>query len=248
MAMTDEELLLQMNILASKTDSKTNPNMVFKSSGMLNKALDPAYFTSNNTKIVNAINLLASNIFDANTKVTDLGNKINSILLDTSGDANKVIWEELQALMGKPTIIEGLKNILEGGNQQQLLGLSVDDIGKILSVAKDEDGNVIVKAIEIAAGGGSGEIPTAIEIGYTNSEHPEITNVEDALNYLFTNQGSSSGTIDSITWDKIINPPAIPNALELTNEALILKNDLEDMSSVPLASDADMNNIIDKLK
>ena len=97
MAMTSEELLLQMNILASKTDSTTNPNMVFKSSGLLNKALDPAYFTSNNTKIVNAINMLAGNIFDADSKVTDLGNKINNILLDTGYYYNQVLWTELQA-------------------------------------------------------------------------------------------------------------------------------------------------------
>ena len=247
MAMSSEELLLQMNILASKTDSTTNPNMVFKSSGLLNKALDPAYFTSNNTKIVNAINLLAAQIAVADSKVTDLGNKVNSVLLDTSMESNQLLWEELQALMGKPTIIEGLKNILEGGNQQQLLGISVDDIGKVLSVAQDEDGNVIVQAIEMAAGGGSGEVPTAIEIGYTNTEHPEISNVENALDYLFTNQGSSSGVVESIEWEKIMNPPAIPNALELTNEALILKDEVGEMSSVPLASDADMNNIIDTL-
>ena len=247
MAMTSEELLLQMNILASKTDSTTNPNMVFKTSGVLNKALDPAYFTSNNTKIVNAINLLAGNIFDANTKVDDINNKVNAILLDTGNSINQATWEELQALMGKPTIIEGLKKILEGGNQQQLLGISVDDIGKVLSVAQDEEGNVIVRAIEMAAGGGSGEVPTAIEIGYTNAEHPEISNVENALDYLFTNQGSSSGVVESIEWEKIMNPPAIPNALELTNEALILKDEIGEMSSVPLASDADMNNIIDAL-
>ena len=247
MAMTDEELLLQMNILASKTDSTTNPNMVFKSSGLLNKALDPAYFTSNNTKIVNAINMLAAKMNDTIVSVNDINNKVNNILLDTTDYKNQAIWEELQVLMGKPTIIEGLKNILEGGNQQQLLGISVDDIGKVLSVAQDEDGNVIVRAIEMAAGGGSGEVPTAIEIGYTNAEHPEISNVENALDYLFANQGSSSGTVESIEWEKIMNPPAIPNALELTNEALILKDEIGEMSSVPLASDADMNNIIDTL-
>lgn len=247
MAMTDEELLLQMNILASKTDSTTNPNMVFKKTALLNKALDPAYFTGNNTKIVNAINLLAGQISTTADSVVGLNNKVNSVLLDTSGDINKQIWEELQALMGKPTIIEGLKAILEGGNQQRILGITAEDVGKILSVAQDEDGNVIVKAIELAAGGGSGEVPTAIEIGYTNDDHPEITNVESALDYLFTNQGSSGGTIDSITWDKITNPPSIPNAIELTDNSLVLKDEHGEMSSVPLMSNEDINTIVNSL-
>ena len=247
MAMTDEELLLQMNILTSKTDSTTNPNMVFKKSTILNKALDPTYFTGNDTKIVNAINMLASKINDTNVSVVDLNNKVNSVLLDTTNTINQAIWKELQALMGKPTIIEGLKAILEGGNQQRILGITAEDVGKILSVAQDEDGNVIVKAIELAAGGGSGEVPTAIEIGYTNNEHPEITNVESALDYLFTNQGSSSGTIDSITWDKITNPPSIPNALELTDNSLVLKDEYGEMSSVPLMSNEDINTIVNSL-
>ena len=245
MAMTDEELLLQMNILATKTN--TNPNMVYKNSSLLNKALDPAYFTNNDTKIVNAINMLASKMDVNITTVNDLNDKVNSVLLDTTNTINQAIWEELQALMGKPTIIEGLKNILEGGNQQQLLGITAEDVGKILSVAQDEDGNVIVKAIELAAGGGSGEVPTAIEIGYTNDDHPEITNVESALDYLFTNQGSSSGTIDSITWDKITNPPSIPNALELTDNSLVLKDEYGEMSSVPLMSNEDINTIVNSL-
>ena len=245
MAMTDEELLLQMNILATKTN--TNPNMVYKNSSLLNKALDPAYFTNNDTKIVNAINMLASKINDANVSVVDLNNKVNSVLLDTTGDANKQIWAELQALMGKPTIIEGLKAILEGGNQQRILGITAEDVGKILSVAEDEDGNGIVKAIELAASGGTGEVPTAIEIGYTNVEHPEITNVESALDYLFTNQGSSGGTIDSITWDKITHPPSIPNAIELTDNSLVLKDEHGEMSSVPLMSNEDINTIVNSL-
>lgn len=247
MAMTDEELLLQMNILASKTDSTTNPNMVFKKVSSLNKALDPTYFTGNNTKIVNAINMLASKTNDTNKSVVDLNNKVNNILLDTTGDANKQTWAELQALMGKPTIIEGLKNILEGGNQQRILGISAEDVGKILSVAQDENGNVIVKAIKIASGDGSGGAPTAVDIGYNNVDHPDITNVESALNYLFTNQGSSGGTIDSITWDKITNPPSIPNAIELTSNSLVLKDESGEMSSVPLMSIEDVNSIVSDL-
>ena len=66
MAMSDEELLLQMNILASKTED--NPNMVFKANKTLNKGLNPDYFTGQDTKIVNAINMLA----ETTVKVTEV--------------------------------------------------------------------------------------------------------------------------------------------------------------------------------
>ena len=115
MAMSDEELLLQMNILASKTED--NPNMVYKANATLNKGLNPEYFTGNNTKIVNAINHLA----ETSVKISDLSeavaDKVNELLLDTSSDANKAIWDNVKELMEMDTIIEGIQRILEGKQQ-----------------------------------------------------------------------------------------------------------------------------------
>mgnify|MGYP003296124153 CR=1 FL=1 len=48
MALTTEELLLQMQILTEKTDESTNPNMIYKKSKALNKGLNPEYYSGNN--------------------------------------------------------------------------------------------------------------------------------------------------------------------------------------------------------
>lgn len=235
MAMTDEELLLQMNILASKTED--NPNMVYKSNKTLNKGLNPAFFTGNDTKIVNAINLLA----ETSVKISDLSDavaaKVNELLLDTSSDANRVIWDNVKELMEMDTIIEGIQRILEGKQQDKILGITPDDIGKILTVAQAEDGEMMVKAID--------NILNSSQLEYTHEEHPEVTTVEGALDKLFELQGNA--VIDEITWDKIINKPQIPTGLELTNDSLVMMGDEGEMSSVPLMNDEDVNMLISDL-
>lgn len=246
MAMTDEELLQQMNILTSKTGS--NPLMVYKPLASLNKGLDPSLFTGSDTKIVNAINILAKKVNDTIVKSDDTLNKVNEVLMDTADYTKNQIWEELKTLMGKDTIIEGLKNILDGNVQQQVLGITADDIGKVLSVVQDENGNLKTQAIDISnlGGGGIVEEIAANKVTYTNENKEEITTVEGALDYLFTNMNSGS-VIDSITWDKIQNPPEIAKGIELSSDALILKSESGEMSSVPLVSDEDVNGIVDTL-
>ena len=69
MAMTDEELLLQMNILTTATEN--NENMKYRANAALNKGLNPEFFTGNNTKIVNAINKLASEVNALETAVVE---------------------------------------------------------------------------------------------------------------------------------------------------------------------------------
>ena len=93
MAMTDEELMLQMNILASKISD--NPNMPIKSNAMLNKGLNPEFFSGNYTKVVNALNQLAVNADIANTNANLVADKVNELLLDTSNFENQAIWEQL---------------------------------------------------------------------------------------------------------------------------------------------------------
>ena len=234
MAMSDEELLLQMNILASKTED--NPNMMYKANASLNKGLNPEYFTGNNTKIVNAINHLA----ETSVKISDLSeavaDKVNEILLDTSSDANKAIWDNVKELMEMDTIIEGIQRILEGKQQDKVLGITPNDIGKILSVAQAEDGEMMVKAID--------NIINAGQMEYTHEEHPEVQTVEGALDKIFEMQGQS---ITEINWDMIMNKPEIPTGLELTNESLVMKSDNGEMSEVPLMTDEDVNNLLSGL-
>lgn len=239
MALTVEELVLQMSILSDKTDSATNPNMVYKSATALNKALDPSIFTGNNTKIVNAINMVAKKTNNLDTTITGLLDKFNPIILDTNISTNQAIWEATQGLMAKDTIIEGIKHILEGNRQEQILGLKAEDIGKVLSIARDEHGNLITKAIDMIAGGGP---VNALNVEYSNESKPEFTNVSDALDYILANQ-----TEVNVDWDSILHKPMIPNGLVMTEEALVMREDEKDISQVPLTSPEDINNIIGSL-
>ena len=173
MAMTDEELMLQMNILVSKISD--NPNMPYKASTTLNKGLNPEFFSGNYTKVVNALNKLAAEAKEVNANAAKVANKVNEILLDTSNTENQAIWEQLKVSMGQPTIIQGLLDLYEGKSANKLLGLedlNVEDAaGKVLSIDKDEDGNLIFKAVSHVA-----EVPEvkATDIAYVNNFNDEI--------------------------------------------------------------------------
>lgn len=234
MAMSDEELLLQMNILASKTED--NPNMVFKANKTLNKGLNPDYFTGQDTKIVNAINMLAETTVKVTEVAALVADKVNEILLDTSIDENRVLWDKVKELMEMDTVIEGLHRILEGKQQDKILGITPDDIGKILSVAQAEDGEMMVKAID--------NILNAGQMEYTHEEYPEVQTVEGALDKLFEMQSQS---LTEINWDMIMNKPEIPTGLELTDESLVMMSDNGEMSEVPLMTDEDVSNLLSEL-
>lgn len=234
MAMSEEDLKRQLDILTTRTSD--NPDMVYKANAALNKGLNPDYFTGNNTKIVNAINWLAENNVQTSELSEVVANKVNELLLDTSSDANKVIWDNVKELMEMDTIIEGIQRILEGKQQDKILGITPDDIGKILSIAQAEDGEMMVKAID--------NILNAGQMEYTHEEHPEISTVEGALDKLFGMQGQG---INEVTWDMIMNKPEVPTGLELTNESLVMKSEHGEMSEVPLMSDEDVNMLINDL-
>ena len=234
MAMSEEELKRQLDILTTKTSE--NPDMVYRANASLNKGLNPDYFTGNNTKIVNAINWLAENNVQTSQLAEIVANKVNEILLDTSIDANNDIWKNVKELMEMDTIIEGIQRILEGKQQDKVLGITPDDIGKILSVAQAEDGEMMVKAID--------NILSPAQMEYTHEDHPEVQTVEGALDKLFEMQSQS---LTEINWDMIMNKPEIPTGLELTNESLVMMSDNGEMSEVPLMTDEDVSNLLSEL-
>ena len=174
MALSEDVLKLQLDILASKTSD--NPDMVFKKNATLNKGLNPDYFSGQHTKIVNALNQLADGSNKANIAVTSFMDKMNNILLDTSNEDNSRIFENLQDLMGAPTIIEGLVNVLEGKTQEQILGLKQEDVGKFLTVGQTDDNKLVLNTIDL--------ILNAESIEYTNESLPEVHNVKEALDYV----------------------------------------------------------------
>lgn len=251
MALTAEQLVLQMDILASKTDEATNPNMAFKSNATLNKGLNPAYFSGNYTKIVNALNKLAATDETVTKLAQDTASLMNSILLDTTTPTNAETWNTVKSLMGKDTIIEGIQEILTGNRQQQILNISSDDIGKVLAIAKNEKGEIITKAVEIA---GIGEAIKAEDIVYHNPDRPEFSNVSDALTYILNNEGNNSGggnggndIIASLDWENITNKPKIPTKLVMTETQLCMQTEEENLSAVELLTDSDIDLIFANL-
>lgn len=258
MALSEEELKLQLDILATRTDQ--NPDMSFKTNATLNKGLNPDYFSGQNTKIVNAINSLALSSAQTNESVKNIADKVNEILLDTSIDANAVIWGNTKDLMGTETIIEGIEKILQGQQVDKILDLDVADKGKVLSVDIDENGKAILKAIDMIASGSS--TVEAIDIAYTNSKVPTVKNVKTALDNIFTqlangNTGGGDGElgggviVGEITWDMIDDKPNIGSKLSMTavqGRLTLLDENNTVISNVPLTTDSDIEEIIDSFK
>ena len=167
------------------------------------------------------------------------------VILDSEKtmEQNKAIWENVQQLSGANNIVESLQNILTGKNQDEILDITEDDIGKILSVGQNENGEVIAKAIDAVLL--SKEIDVK-EVEYTNENQPELKTLADALDYLVDNCRPEIEV--DLTWDQILGKPeVIADGLMLTDEALILKDGEEDISSVDLMTDEDLNNILGSL-
>lgn len=247
MAMTDEQLMLQLEILTSKTDQ--NPNMVYKANAALNKALNPSYFSGNATKIVNAINDLAVKTDQSIVTSKAVAQKVNDILLDVDTTDNAVIWENVKGLMGKETIIEGIEEILKGNLVDNVLGISSADYGKVLSVDVNNEGRAIVSAVNV------GDMINAFSIGYMNYSYPSLSNVSDALDYILDNMesgggydgGLGGGVIGGqISWDMILGKPFVPDNLSIEDGKLQLREGYRTMSEIPLATDEDIEAILNE--
>lgn len=196
MALSKEELLLQMELLTSKIED--NPDMVYKKNAILNKGLNPAHFEGQYTKIVNALNKLADDATKSSKSISDFMDKTNNLMLDISNEDNRRTFEHVQQLMGAPTIIEGLQNILEGNTQEQVLDLKEDDFGKFLTVGKSKDNKLVVEAIDL--------ILVAKDINYTNESVPEVSNVKEVLDYIVEEVQSP------VQWDEIENVPMMEDS------------------------------------
>ena len=174
-------------------------------------------------------------------KIDETTNKLKNVIDNILGDSvgeHKEIWENVQQLMERPTIIQGIQCILEGKQVDKILGINENDKGKLLSVAEDEDsGELIIKCIE--------GLFKAVQVEYTHEDHADIKNVGDALDKLFEMQEND---IDEVTWEMIANKPEIASSMELTDDSLVLKNYEDDvLSEVDLATDADIDDIISGL-
>lgn len=113
MALTDEQKVLQADILTEKTDSSTNPNMTYSTSTAKNKALNPNYFSGNDTKVVNAINATFKQAEKAIVTVDNFSSKVNEVLLDVGSTNGLAKLEQLRTDMGQQTLVEGLIDLYE---------------------------------------------------------------------------------------------------------------------------------------
>ena len=222
MALSEEAIIQQINVLTTKTSE--NADMTFKPIPAINKGLDPDYFTGNDTKIVNAINKIAAEVNMLNNAVIDMIDKVNGIILDTHGTENNEIWEKTKELMGEETLIEGIKAILEGKKQQEILQLHPADNEKILSVKVNQDGVPEVKPVSIES--------LTVEVGaydvaYLNRDMKGVTSIGEAVDMICENNATNIG----IDGEKLI----------LTNT----KN--EELASVPITNDSDIDNMIASL-
>ena len=238
MALTDEQILQQINVLTKKTSE--NPDMTYRSNASLNKGLNPEYFTNNSTKIVNAINDLAAANDITKTLANNVSDKVNSILLDTSSYDNALIWDETKALMGKDTIIEGINAILKGDFQNKILNFTIDDAGKVLTVGMDDEGKPTTVAQTIES------IISVENLQYSNNKETSITNVKDALDYLF--ETSNSTVVNEIDWNAIKNVPDLGSKLALNDSKLCLTDENgKVISEVEIITNEDIENIMNNM-
>lgn len=245
MALTDEQLAIQLQVLTEKTSS--NASMTYTKSARTNKALNPDKFSNYNSKIVNAINLLYDDSVITQADAATSTQILNDVLGSTAVPENKSEWNSVIEILhgispSYKNMINASKAILTGEAISQILQISSADKGKLLSVDLDEENNVIIKTVTAGTGSG-GDITTldASNVTYTNTNVASLTNVKEAIDYMLNNN------VSEINWENIKNKPNFVDGLELTDNALLLKSGENSVSTVELISDNDITEIISGL-
>lgn len=243
MALTDEQVLQQLNVLTEKTSD--NASMTYTKSTRTNKGLNPEKFSSYNSKIVNAINLLYSDSLKIQADAATSTQMINDVMGSTSVAENQTVWDSVVEILTniKPAyknMIYASKAILTGEAISQILQVSKEDKGKLLSIDLDEENNVIIKTVPAGSGGSITSLD-ASAVTYSNTNMTSLTNVKEAIDYMLTNN------VSEINWENIKNKPDLADGLGLTDTALVLKSGEKDMSTVELMNETDVTEIVNTL-
>lgn len=245
MALTDEQLAIQLQVLTEKTSD--NASMTYTKTARTNKALNPDKFSGHNSKIVNAINLLYTDSIKTQADAATSTQILNDVLGSTLIPENETEWnsvvEILQSISPSYTnMIYASKAILTGEAISQILQVSAEDKGKLLSIDLDEENHVIIKTVTAGTGSG-GDITTldASNVTYKNDNISSLTNVKEAIDYMLNNN------VSEINWENIKNKPNFVDALELTNDALLLKSGENAVSTVEIINDNDITEIVNAL-
>ena len=245
MALTDEQLAIQLQVLTEKTSD--NANMTYTKIARTNKALNPEKFSSYNSKIVNAINLLYTDSVKTQADAKTSTQILNDVLGSTSIPENETEWNSVVEILRSispsyTNMIYASKAILTGEAISQILQVSAEDKGKLLSIDLDEENHVIIKTV--TAGTGSGADITTLDasnVTYKNDNVNSLTNVKEAIDYMLNNN------VSEINWENIKNKPNFVDALELTNDALLLKSGENAVSTVEIINDEDITEIVNAL-
>ena len=113
-ATLNERKQVQYDVLTYKLDTATNNKLIYKTSAALNKGLNPSYYSGNNTKLVNILNLLYKEIDLVKTSTAGIYTKFNPVILDIATPANKAILDQMRAATGKDTLIESVLALAKG--------------------------------------------------------------------------------------------------------------------------------------
>lgn len=127
----EDKKTVQYYVLTDKIN--LNSDMVFTSSLLSNKGLNPAYFSGNKTKIVNILNSLYEDIQKSIETAASIYARYNPIILDTKDPSNAAILEAMRKATGKQTLIESVLALAKG----EIGGLAV------LNPTDAEDGFVV---------------------------------------------------------------------------------------------------------
>ena len=243
MDLTDEQVLQQMYVLTEKTSD--NASMKYTKTVRTNKGLNPEKFSSYNSKIVNAINLLYNDSLQIQADAAASTKMINDVMGSTLLVENKEVWDSVVAILTniKPAynnMIYASKAILTGEAISQILQVSKEDKGKLLSIDLDEENNVIIKTVPVGSGGSITSLD-ASAVTYSNTNITSLTNVKEAIDYMLTNN------VSEINWENIKNKPDLADGLGLTDTALVLKSGEKDMSTVELMNETDVTEIVSTL-
>lgn len=92
-------------VFTTKLDTTTNPLMVYKTSQLTNKGLNPELFKGNGTKIVNILNGLQKDIYSANQTISNVYDKYNPVVGDTTLSSVQAYLNALRDVTGQESLI-----------------------------------------------------------------------------------------------------------------------------------------------
>ena len=139
---TDKQQV-QYDVLTFKLDSTTNPKLVYKTMQIVNKGLDPKFFSGNNAKLVNILNKFANDMKNTSDIVKKVYNTYNPVVLNTATDEGKALLEKMRLATGKDTLVESV-TALANGEIGGLAFLNPDDSNDGFSIVYDADSQQFV--------------------------------------------------------------------------------------------------------